>query len=81
MFAGKNQKRAILLSLLACLAFIALAVWSWGVPAADIQRLLWLSFMLLVLVIVAAGLLVLMLKFARILFRRNNSRPNDKPKF
>ena len=78
MLFGKRQKRTVFLSLMACLAFIALAVWSWGVPLPDILEFFWLSMALLALLIIAAALLVVLLKFARSLLQRNNSKRNDK---
>lgn len=70
MFVGKRQKRTMFLSMLACVSFLALAVWSWGVPLDDIRQFLWLSLVLLTLLVVAAALLIAVLKFARWLLRR-----------
>ena len=79
MLSANRHNRTVFLSLLACMAFIALAVWSWGVPIADVMHFFWLSLVLLLVVIGGAALLIFVLKFARSMLHRNNRDPNDKP--
>lgn len=78
MLFGKRQKRTVFLSLLVCVTFVAVAIWSWGVPLDDILSFFWLSLALMALLIFGAALLVLVLKFARLILRRNNRDPDDK---
>ena len=55
----RNQRSAFLATMLACLAFIALAVWGWTVPLTDVLLIGLMAIgMVLVLIAMAALFIV-----------------------
>lgn len=61
----KRSSRTVVLSLVACLAFIAAAILAWDVPMADITNFLLLSFGLLVVLVISAALFIAVIKMLR----------------
>jgi hypothetical protein len=53
------------MSLIACAAFLALAVWGWGVSLSSLGQSLLIIVLILSVVIVAAGLLIALIKLGR----------------
>ncbi|WP_346839634.1 hypothetical protein [Microbulbifer sp. SAOS-129_SWC] len=51
---AKKSRRSFITSVLACIAFVAAAVWSWDLPFADIASYLVLLLVFLLVIIVAA---------------------------
>lgn len=49
---AKKRRRSFITSVLACIAFIAAAIWSWDLPVADV--LSYLILMLLFLAVIVA---------------------------
>ncbi|GAA5317252.1 MAG: hypothetical protein AseanaTS_24560 [Candidatus Pelagadaptatus aseana] len=70
MVVLKSSSRTVVLSLLACLAFIGAAIFAWGVPVSDITSILWLSLFLMASLVVAAALFMLLLKLGRRMTKR-----------
>jgi len=65
-FTFKRKPRSVGgMSLIACAAFLALAVWGWGVSWASLGQSLLIIVLIFAVIIVAAGLLIALIKLAR----------------
>ncbi|SDZ76510.1 hypothetical protein [Microbulbifer marinus] len=51
---AKKSRRSFVTSVLACLAFIAAAIWSWDLPVKDVASYLVLLLIFLAVIIAAA---------------------------
>ncbi|MBB3060807.1 hypothetical protein [Microbulbifer rhizosphaerae] len=51
---AKKSRRSFITSVLACVAFVAAAVWSWDLPVEDVISYLVLLLIFLLVIIVAA---------------------------
>ncbi|MFC6635323.1 hypothetical protein [Microbulbifer taiwanensis] len=51
---AKKSRRSFITSVLACIAFIAAAIWSWDLPVEDVASYLVLLLIFLAVIIVAA---------------------------
>lgn len=51
---AKKRRRSFITSVLACIAFVAAAIWSWDLPVADVLSYLVLLLVLLAVIIGAA---------------------------
>lgn len=73
MLFSKKRKpsSALAVALLASLAFMALAIWGWGVPLATVGQFLLISLVLMLGLMVAAIVLVACIKFLQRLSRRD----------
>ncbi|MAZ88069.1 MAG: hypothetical protein CL693_10510 [Cellvibrionaceae bacterium] len=73
MIFSKNRKpkSAIAVALLASLAFMALAVWGWGMPLEKVGQFFLISMALIVCVMVAAITVVALLKLLQRLRHRD----------
>ncbi len=73
MIFSKNRKprSAIAVALLASLAFMALAVWGWGMPLEKVGQFFLISMALIVCVMVAAIAAVALLKLLQRLRHRD----------
>ncbi|WP_105103850.1 hypothetical protein [Microbulbifer pacificus] len=65
---AKKRRRSFITSVLACIAFIAAAIWSWDLPVADV-----LSYLVLMLLFLA-GIVALALGFGALLNWLRNRR-------
>lgn len=73
MIFSKNRKpqSAIVVALLASLAFMALAVWGWGMPLEKVGQFFLISMLLIVCVMVVAIVAVALLKLLQRFSRRD----------
>lgn len=63
LFSRKRKTRsAVTIALMASLAFMALAVWGWGMPLAKVGEFLWISLVLIVGLMLAAVAVVAIMK-------------------
>ncbi|WP_226704319.1 hypothetical protein [Microbulbifer elongatus] len=51
---ASKRRRSFITSVLACIAFIAAAIWSWDLPVADVLSYLVLMLIFLVVIVAAA---------------------------
>lgn len=51
---AKKSRRSFITSVLACVAFVAAAIWSWDLPVGDIASYLVLLLVFLLVIVVAA---------------------------
>ncbi|KUJ80193.1 hypothetical protein AWR36_014355 [Microbulbifer flavimaris] len=51
---GKKIRRSFVTSVLACVAFVAAAIWSWDLPVSDVLSYLVLLLVFLAVIIAAA---------------------------
>ena len=51
---AQKRRRSFITSVLACIAFIAAAIWSWDLPVADVLSYLVLMLIFLAVIIAAA---------------------------
>ncbi len=71
LFRSRRSSRStFLISMVASLAFIALAIWGWGADPDQILNLLGVLVLLGVGLIVSAAVLVALFKLAQKLFRK-----------
>lgn len=72
MFFSRKRKpgAAISVALLASLAFLALAVWGWGMPLATVGEFLLISSVLMLVIMAAAAGVVFLFKFLQRLRQR-----------
>ncbi len=73
MLFSKKRKpsSAIAVALLASLAFMALAIWGWGVPLSTVGQFFLISLVLILGLMAAAIVLVACIKFLQRLSRRD----------
>lgn len=64
------KNRGLALNMIACAAFLALAVYGWGLSVSDLLHYLWV---LIICLVVVVGLAVL----AGFILRKINSRRDD----
>lgn len=64
------KNRGLAINMIACTAFLALAVYGWGLPASDLLNYLWI---LIACLIIVVGFAVL----AGFLLRKLNKRRDD----
>ena len=63
LFSRKRKTRsAVTVALMASLAFMALAVWGWGMPLSKVGEFLWISLVLIVALMIAAVSVVAVIK-------------------
>lgn len=65
------KNRGLAINMIACAAFLALAVYGWGLPVADLLRYFWI---LVVCLVIVVGLAVL----AGFILRKISHRHDDK---
>ena len=51
---AKKSRRSFITSVLACIAFVAAAIWSWDLPVEDVLSYLVLLLIFLVVIVAAA---------------------------
>ena len=68
---GRKTRSAVTVALMASLAFMALAVWGWGMPLSKVGEFLWISLVLIAAVMVAAVGGVAVLKLLQRFRRRD----------
>lgn len=51
---AQKRRRSFITSVLACIAFIAAAIWSWDLPVADVLSYLVLMLIFLAVIVIAA---------------------------
>ncbi len=73
MLFSKKRKSgsAIAVALMASLAFMALAIWGWGVPLATVGQFFLISLVLMIGLMLAAVLFVVLIKFLQRLRQRD----------
>ncbi|AQQ67359.1 hypothetical protein Mag101_06720 [Microbulbifer agarilyticus] len=71
---ARKRRRSFVTSVLACLAFIAAAVWSWDLPVEDL-----LSYLVLMLIFLAV-IIAVALGFGALLNWLRNRNSNDRHK-
>lgn len=62
-------RSSAILAIIACLAFVGVAVWSWDLPLAKVWQFLWICILLVLVMALAAGLLVALIKLLQRLWR------------
>lgn len=67
----RSQRSAFLATMLACLSFIALAIWGWSVPVKDVLVTGVLVLVMVLLLIGCAALLIFIVKSLGRLFRND----------
>ncbi len=73
LFRKRKPRSAVTVTLLASAAFLALAVYGWDVPVSELQSFLVILLGLLAVIVVAAFLMVALIKLFKFLFRGNGS--------
>ena len=68
---AKKRRRSFITSVLACIAFIAAAIWSWDLPVADVFSYLILMLVFLAVIVAVAFGSGALLNWLR---RRNDQR-------
>ena len=58
----RNTRSAVTIALMASLAFMALAVWGWGMPLSKVGEFLWISLVLIAGLMLAAVAVVATIK-------------------
>ncbi|MBR9912646.1 MAG: hypothetical protein GYB33_20075 [Gammaproteobacteria bacterium] len=66
----RGMRSVMTTALLACLAFVALAIWGWKLPIAAALQYLVICLLMVVVLIAAAALVVGLFKFVQRLCRR-----------
>lgn len=70
-FKGRKARSAASVAILASLAFLALAVWGWGVPLETIGNFFLISTVLILGLMLAAVVMVMFIKLIQRFFRRD----------
>ena len=66
---GRQPAIRIGVTFLACLAFMALAVWGWGMPLASVWEFFLISLVLIVVLMAAAIVMVIFIRLLQKLFK------------
>lgn len=72
---GRQPHTSMSIALLASLAFIALAMWGWDLPAQTVLTFLWICLVLVLVVIAAAALLLAIIKLPQ--YWRDRNKTSD----
>lgn len=73
LFRKRKPRSAVTVALIACAAFLALAVYGWDVPLSDLSSFLIITVGLLAAIIGAAFLMVILIKSVKRLISRDDS--------
>ena len=71
-FGRRGKRSSTVLALLACLAFVAAAVWAWELPLGKVLQFFWICLLLVMALVLSAALVVWIFKTVQKIFRRGS---------
>ena len=75
---AQKRRRSFITSVLACVAFIAAAIWSWDLPVADVLSYLVLMLVCLAVIVAVAFGFGALLNWLRTRKQNENRRDDDR---